>query len=706
MHKRLLMLLALTSFWAGVAMAQTLVQTKMDFEDLAPIALPDFGHTGDQKPLTTTPEGANARFFQCRVLKNSPQVPGDATTVVGSATGTQPFGLEFGETIQAGFGQPVSEVTFTLINNITGGIIGGRAVTGQTFRIFAQDNAFHSQTQQVTLGLVQTVKVTISLPNVRFISVTPLPVNGPIIPVLYWRYFLDDFEFKFQPLDTSRFQFTLPAGTPQKVLIHKYRSDDGYPSPLQQHDRQITVDGFVTNSANVPIAGKTVYFRMIDPPDPSPYVVAGGDSRAGDNVDGAGTLNAFSAVSDASGHVSVDLTVTDHVAGDNYQLEASLDPSFNCGSAGCPKSATYTAWKRVYVEVNKMFRHGAFLTADTKPGDRVIQVDDVRSLPNPPFNIRLLHAPPVEGTGAYSTDEVVRVVGINARNGGMLARLMNQANPGELLLDSDPSVMGLRNAYAGSDTANGMVRPYLADAIGVVTGNRSTDFYLANGGLVNNIFAEAFVEYVWLTDAGSTDTDLSPNQPRLYRDGVFPFRRRLNETEEWEHAWMTRKWLQSAARKGKERDALPNCQSMFIGARYVTREPRKPPADDSQRGLTYAGSGFNETWMFTEALGPSTVVAEAVVHELAHQWRVNPSTTFPGGHCDSPAPTVRLMYNHQGNKCTMTSSIYGDPEASDGIVGFHYFKAPDGKPDSEYLRIRQRLEPIPQNDPPNREVPQ
>jgi hypothetical protein len=55
---------------------------------------------------------------------------------------------------------------------------------------------------------------------------------------------------------------------------------------------------------------------------------------------------------------------------------------------------------------------------------------------------------------------------------------------------------------------------------------------------------------------------------------------------------------------------------------------------------------------------------------------------------------------NQSLKCAMHRGLYGDssdPQRSDGIVGFHYVKV-GGAPDSEYLRIRQRQEPVPQND--------
>ena len=45
----------------------------------------------------------------------------------------------------------------------------------------------------------------------------------------------------------------------------------------------------------------------------------------------------------------------------------------------------------------------------------------------------------------------------------------------------------------------------------------------------------------------------------------------------------------------------------------------------------------------------------------------------------------------------MTSDLYGDAEATDGIVGFHYVTI-QGQRDSEFLRLRDRQEPIPQSE--------
>jgi len=74
------------------------------------------------------------------------------------------------------------------------------------------------------------------------------------------------------------FAFALPAAQNERVLIHKY-GPDAYPSALQTSDGQIAVEGNVRDSAGNPVACKTVYFRLLDPPDTAPYVVHAGDSK-------------------------------------------------------------------------------------------------------------------------------------------------------------------------------------------------------------------------------------------------------------------------------------------------------------------------------------------------------------------------------------------------------------------------------------------
>lgn len=480
-----------------------------------------------------------------------------------------------------------------------------------------------------------------------------------------------------------------------RVLIGKY-GPDSYPSALQTADRRIRVNATVRNTAGAPAPGKTIHFRLIDPEDAADYVRRAGDARTGDNAGGPGALNGgttATTVSDSAGQLSVILEVTDHAAGDNYQIEATADSGFDCAKSPCGKSPVYIAWKRVYVEVNKMFRHGAYITRPVAAGDTLIAVSDVRAFPAPPFRLRLIHAPSVYGYGPPFRSEVVTIGKVDGR------RFFSFGRPEPGLLHLEASGGAIEGSYATAETIPGRPREkhpeYLADAVGVVTGDRERDYYLAHATLVNPVMNDAFTEYVWLTDAtAGVDSDLDAPQPRLAYDAAIPFEESIDTLDKFESTWIARKWMQNATRAGVERVTAPNHQILFT----ATRNP-------DNHGFTRVGSGFNDTWLFVGRLRNRTHVTEALAHELAHQWRVNrhryvsSSATGSHGHCDWTTGAVQKMYN-RSLKCPMTASLYGDPEeaeADDGILAFHYVRVA-GTVDSEYLYIRRRLDPVPQND--------
>ncbi len=152
----------------------------------------------------------------------------------------------------------------------------------------------------------------------------------------------------------------VPAATPGCVGVP-------YPSPYQTQPRQVQI----TATLHPPRAGVTIFFDLEDPPDTSPY----GTPAQNDNLGGPGSLSVTSGATDADGHVTAVLTITDRFAGDNYRVRARL-------TAGGPLIATtgiITAWKRVFVEQDKMFRQpGQYLTADSPPdpGPTTIAVAD------------------------------------------------------------------------------------------------------------------------------------------------------------------------------------------------------------------------------------------------------------------------------------------------------------------------------------------
>ena len=91
------------------------------------------------------------------------------------------------------------------------------------------------------------------------------------------------------------------------------------------------------------------------------------------------------------------------------------------------------------------------------------------------------------------------------------------------------------------------------------------------------------------------------------------------------------------------------------------------------------------------SLNATNVNREVVPHELGHQWKVNVASG--DGHCLSNA------YTNDGTFCGMHRSFNlraHNPELGDGVFLFHYDKPRTGPADSEYLTIRRRPEPVPQ----------
>lgn len=259
---------------------------------------------------------------------------------------------------------------------------------------------------------------------------------------------------------------------------------------------------------------------------------------------------------------------------------------------------------------------------------------------------------------------------------------------GVLTLDASTPVT---HTYLMGESVGGPVLDFLADALGVVTGNRDTDYYLPLATLMPKAFDPMFVEHVWLTDATAADhPDLLDAQDRIRFDGVIPFEAVLDKQGmENESELLFKKWARNVRRGGDLRSARPNHQVLLSTAKHAI-------APDEYMGLTEAGGGRNHTFLFVKSATSTNERREVLIHELTHQWRVNNGGQ---GHCDLTGRRQdRRMWDHSGLLCTMTSKLYPSLESTDGIVGFHYVKE-NGVVDSELTFVRQRPEPVPQNTP-------
>ncbi len=190
--------------------------------------------------------------------------------------------------------------------------------------------------------------------------------------------------------------FVFPVGN-KKMLIHKFGTGD-YPEPLYQKGngkiqiRLKITDGFdnvppiLETDPGDPLNGQTVYLRITDPQDTSPYVTPNPsyDPLADhDNTGGKATLTGDGIEETSSGSKvwrATSATINGEVgiveatlqlpgfgtntntpspaAGDNFAIQVSLKEDFSL----MPRtSGTLTVWKRAYIEQDTMFRKGALL---------------------------------------------------------------------------------------------------------------------------------------------------------------------------------------------------------------------------------------------------------------------------------------------------------------------------------------------------------
>ncbi len=158
----------------------------------------------------------------------------------------------------------------------------------------------------------------------------------------------------------------------------------------QTQPRQVQIKATI----HPPRAGVTIYLDLEDPPDTSPY----GTPAPNDNLGGPACLppacsSTASAIKGSDGTTATILTITDRYAGDNYRVRARL----TTGDPLIAKTGIITAWKRIFVESDKMLRQrGQALALDAAagatsvmvlntlrflPGDSVLIFDTVNQVP-------------------------------------------------------------------------------------------------------------------------------------------------------------------------------------------------------------------------------------------------------------------------------------------------------------------------------------
>jgi hypothetical protein len=166
------------------------------------------------------------------------------------------------------------------------------------------------------------------------------------------------------------------VGQQGKVIISTRLGDvDGYHTSYQTEARKIKIKVEIPASQ----VNTTIYFKVIDPDDASPYEAG---TEGNDNYGGVGSLTTNSGTTGASISTSastvigdnaiaeVTLNITDRYSGDNYKVIASVSPDFPLGDKTV-ESINFIAWKRVYFESHAMYERGSFLYTDFTPSNQV-----------------------------------------------------------------------------------------------------------------------------------------------------------------------------------------------------------------------------------------------------------------------------------------------------------------------------------------------
>ncbi len=480
-----------------------------------------------------------------------------------------------------------------------------------------------------------------------------------------------------------------------KMLVAKHRPDDPtdtFPraeqlDPDEKGRPRFRITGSVRDAATgAPPSNETpVYLRLRDPKDPSLYIPSG-LATEGDNADKTATISSTDgasagvcvgtacATSDiltikvpAGKEVfEVTLTGSTFAAGDNYEIEASLEPDGTCPTTtGCAKSPTITMWKRIYVERTNMFRSGGQLSEDIDPTQKG-PVSKVHVTPAKSFEpnqiVRFVHAPKLDGTGDqmyyYDDRKIVSTVATGS-------------NTATLTLDQP-----LDRMYYARDAGAAPVSEDGADGVGVLVDGTYPEADLI---ITEDLLSRAFVEMVPL------DATVNSTLPPLYKMS--------------ENAGLAlgKKWFRNRAR--------PN---HFLLASAATNDLGDLGATHTlQRKTIWLYMHPAESYSLLAYVQRFTLMSEVASHEMGHGWAVNSDPTklkiLPSGHCGHP------RFDDSSKACIMASSYfveypkttafdfdnnYPAPEFYNGTVNYHTNKVGSDF-DSEFMEIRRREDPLP-----------
>jgi hypothetical protein len=244
----------------------------------------------------------------------------------------------------------------------------------------------------------------------------------------------------------------------------------------------------------------------------------------------------------------------------------------------------YTTWKRAYVEVDRMFRKGAYITESIKAGHDYIFVSDLA-----PFRsgdvVRLIHAPPLEAQSAsnglsplpitdffYSEDHTIDVVPTpTVLPDGSIRQPHLKLRAGETL----EAPFGVDWSFV-EKKPNATPLPYLRDAVGVV----STGFYEADLTMIGSAYQAMYIEMIQVQGAVAE----------------MPFAASMSAFLQTQ---LGNKWFEHCRRTPSANVVPEPNHAQIVGASEVPDIPNPiTQTPGAELGITAVGTGHFRSWVW------------------------------------------------------------------------------------------------------------
>jgi len=404
------------------------------------------------------------------------------------------------------------------------------------------------------------------------------------------------------------------SGSQGRVLISKQRGDSFYtinnttrsntPAQSGTGNHQVTV------TAQMPAtqAGTTVYFRVSDPADASPYHTgtSGNDNgwAGGSAGTPAGIQSATASAVTINGSQLAAAEITLDIGtegGNNFDVEASLVPFSTAQPSDIQKTPRLVAWKRGYIEQDDSYTTGSpiqkHFQQQAASGNDILHVYSVTDTPAGTDVLISLSSPVVYNGISYNS--------INRR----VVRVDPSAND----IEVSPIPFHLP-IYSG-------ITPLGSPIVHASTASLVTGF----GGSTAGSDSGAFVEFV----VGIQGSRIMPNYPAENPEGIEDF--------------LDSYWFSNSGGR-----------NVF---QLITRAFQVDPRPGEQ--FTGGQTGGNSSRVYTSKTNSplwQSIVQRNVVHETGHNFALDSGTN---GHVDmyvdAPAvspPGVNCIMSYNNNPTT------------------------------------------------------